>query len=121
MSAIRYIVNDVDQAIRFYVDCLEFELEQQFGPAMAIVARNGLTLWLAGPTASASRPMPDGRKPVAGGWNRIVLEVKDLDAVVTRLHARGVVFRNKIMTGPGGRQIVCDDPSGNAIELFEPA
>ena len=121
MAQVRYIVRDVGQAVKFYLDYLDFQLVQQFGPAMAIVERDGLTLWLAGPQASASRPMPDGAKPAPGGWLRFVLTVDDLDAVVGRLRAGGVGFRNEIITGPGGRQILCEDPSGNPIELFEPA
>ena len=117
----RYIVRDVDAAVVFYTRHLGFELKQQFGPAMAIAQRDELTLWLAGPPASASRPMPDGRKPEPGGWNRFVLEVEDLEALVARLRAEGVPFRNEIVTGPGGRQILCEDPSGNVVELFEPA
>ena len=87
---------------------------------MAILEREGLTLWIAGPAASASKPMPDGRKPEPGGWNRFVLEVADLPTLVESLHQRGVVFRNEVLDGPGGRQILCEDPSGNPIELFEP-
>jgi catechol 2,3-dioxygenase-like lactoylglutathione lyase family enzyme len=120
MAAVRYLVADVNQAIAFYRDELGFELEQQFGPAMAILARGDLTLWLAGPEASASKPMPDGRKPEPGGWNRFVLEVEDLAGLVARLRERGIQFRNEILDGPGGKQILCEDPSGNAIELFEP-
>jgi catechol 2,3-dioxygenase-like lactoylglutathione lyase family enzyme len=120
MAAVRYLVADVNQAIAFYRDELGFELEQQFGPAMAILARGDLTLWLAGPEASASKPMPDGRKPEPGGWNRFVLEVEDLAALVARLRERGLKLRNEILDGPGGKQILCEDPSGNAIELFEP-
>ena len=121
MSVMRYIVRDVDAAVAFYTRHLGFELKQQFGPAMAITQRDELTLWLAGPPASASRPMPDGRKPEPGGWNRFVLEVEDLEALVIRLRAEVVPFRNEIVTGPGGRQILCEDPSGNIVELFEPA
>jgi catechol 2,3-dioxygenase-like lactoylglutathione lyase family enzyme len=121
MATARYIVRNVDEAVRFYTDCLGFTLLEQFGPAMAIATRDGLSLWLAGPVASASKPMPDGRKPEPGGWNRIVLQVEGLDALVSRLRAKGVVFRNDVVSGPGGRQILCDDPSGNAVELFEPA
>ena len=121
MSVMRYIVRDVDAAVAFYTRHLGFELKQQFGPAMAITQRDELTLWLAGPPASASRPMPDGRKPEPGGWNRFVLAVEDLEALVDRLRAEGVPFRNEIVTGPGGRQILCEDPSGNVVELFEPA
>jgi len=121
MTVLRYIVRDVDAAVAFYTRHLGFELKQQFGPAMAIARRAELTLWLAGPPASASRPMPDGRKPEPGGWNRFVLEVEDLEALVARLRAEGVPFRNEIVTGPGGRQILCEDPSGNVVELFKPA
>src|SRR5471032_2813616 len=115
MAAVRYIVKDVDEAVAFYTGCLGFALAQQFGPAMAILRRDDLTLWLAGPLASAAKPMPDGRVPEPGGWNRFVLEVDDLDAVVAALRQRGVAFRNEILAGPGGRQILCEDPSGNAV------
>ncbi len=121
MAQVRYIVRDVEEAIAFYRDSLGFQLVQQFGPAMAIVEREDLQLWLAGPAASASKPMPDGRKPEPGGWARIVVTVDDLAAVVERLSGEGVRFRNEILAGPGGRQILCEDPAGNAIELFEPA
>lgn len=121
MATVRCIVADVGQAVAFYCSQLGFSLEQQFGPAMAIVRRDDLTLWLAGPASSAARPMPDGRRPEPGGWNRIVLTVADLDEIVSGLRAAGASFRNDIVTGPGGRQILFDDPSGNAIELFEPA
>ena len=120
MMTARYIVHDVDAAVRFYVEALGFTLRQQFGPAMAIVEHDGLVLWLAGPAASASRAMPDGRKPEPGGWNRIVLQMNGLDEMISRLRARGVPFRNDIVSGPGGRQILCEDPSGNVVELFEP-
>ena len=119
MAAVRYLVTDVNQAIAFYTGVLGFELKQQFGPAMAILARADLTLWLAGPAASASKPVPDGRKPEPGGWNRFVLEVEDLAGLVATLRQRGVAFRNEILEGPGGKQILCEDPSGNAVELFE--
>jgi len=121
MAQVRYIVNDVDTAVAFYTDALGFSLEQQFGPAMAIVEREGLRLWLAGPQASASRPMADGAQPAPGGWNRIVLTVDDLDRVVARLRDQDVIFRNPVISGPGGRQTLCEDPSGNLIELFQPS
>ena len=121
MTAVRYLVRDVDQAVAFYTKHLGFTLVQQFGPNMAIVTRDDLTLWLAGPGASAARPMPDGRKPEPGGWNRFVLEVEDLGALAAKLKQQGVAFRNDIVTGPGGLQILCEDPSGNVIELFQPA
>jgi catechol 2,3-dioxygenase-like lactoylglutathione lyase family enzyme len=120
MVSVRYLVHDVDQAVAFYTQ-LGFALRQQFGPAMAIVARDDLTLWLAGPRASAARPMPDGRLPEPGGWNRFVLQVANLPDLVAELRARGVTFRNDIVDGPGGQQILCEDPSDNVVELFEPA
>ncbi|MCH9671782.1 MAG: VOC family protein [Gammaproteobacteria bacterium] len=121
MASVRYIVFDVDASIAFYCDLLGFTLKQQYGPAMAIVERDDLQLWLAGPAASASQPMPDGTKPQPGGWARIVVTVEDLEAVCDSLRGAGVSFRNQILGGPGGRQTLCEDPSGNAIELFEPA
>ena len=121
MAAVRYLVRDVAAATTFYVDRLGFELIQAYGPAMAIVRRGDLSLWLAGPMASAARPMPDGREPEPGGWNRIVVETDDLERLVAGLEQAGVRFRNEIVTGPGGRQVLCEDPSGNAVELFQPA
>ena len=118
-ASVRYLVTDVDRSIAFYVGSLGFTVEQQMGAAFARVARGDLTLWLSGPTSSAARPMPDGRQPVPGGWNRFVVEVDDIDARVATLRAAGATFRNDIVTGPGGRQIVVDDPDGNPIELFE--
>jgi catechol 2,3-dioxygenase-like lactoylglutathione lyase family enzyme len=120
MTTIRYMVHDVEAAIAFYTQVLGFSLRQQFGRAMAILVREDLTLWVAGPQASASRPMPDGRKPEPGGWNRFVLEIPDLEALHAELHGRGITLRSEIIEGPGGRQLLCEDPSGNAIELFEP-
>jgi catechol 2,3-dioxygenase-like lactoylglutathione lyase family enzyme len=119
VASFRYLVQDVDAAVAFYTQRLGFGLEQQFGPAMAIVARGDLTLWLAGPQSSAAKPMPDGRKPEPGGWARIVLEVDDLAKLAAELHGAGVAFRSEIVRGPGGQQILCEDPSGNVIELFE--
>lgn len=121
MAQIRYIVNDVDAAVGFYRDRLGFALSQQYGPAMAILEHGDLQLWVAGPPASASKPMPDGATPAPGGWNRFVLSVANLDDLVARLRDDGVHFRNDIIEGPGGRQILCEDPSGNVVELFEPA
>ena len=120
MATMRYIVSDVDQAVAFYTQGLGFSLKQQFGPAMAILSREDVDLWLAGPAASASRPMPDGRVPEPGGWNRIVVTIEDLTERIGVLRAQGVRFRNEIVEGPGGRQILCEDPSGNVVELFEP-
>ena len=120
MATFRYIVTDVDQAVTFYTSNLGFRLEQNFAPAMAILRREDLQLWTAGPKASASKPMPDGSKPVSGGWNRIVIPVEDLAELVLKLREDGVKFRNEIVIGPGGSQILCEDPSGNPIELFQP-
>jgi catechol 2,3-dioxygenase-like lactoylglutathione lyase family enzyme len=119
MGTVRYLVRDVDRAVAFYTGRLGFELEQQMGPAFARVRRGDLTLWLAGPTSSAARPMPDDRRPEPGGWNRFVIELDDLAGLVATLRAAGASFRNDIVTGPGGKQIVLDDPDGNPIELFE--
>lgn len=121
MASVRYFVSDVDRAVAFYTNHLGFTLEQQFGPAIAITSGHGLTLLLSGPPSSAARPMPDGRVPGPGGWNRIMIEVDDLDESVSRLRAANVKFRNDILTGPGGRQILLEDPDGNLVELFEPA
>jgi catechol 2,3-dioxygenase-like lactoylglutathione lyase family enzyme len=120
LASIRYLVASVDDAVGFYTDQLGFALVEQYGSAMAIVRRDDLTLWLAGPAASAARPMPDGRRPEPGGWNRFVLEVDDLVSLVAELREQGVAFRNDIVSGPGGRQILCEDPSGNVVELFQP-
>jgi catechol 2,3-dioxygenase-like lactoylglutathione lyase family enzyme len=121
MATVRYLVHDVGAAVEFYTGVLGFEVLQRFGPAIAILVRGDLTLWVAGPTASAARPMPDGRKPEPGGWNRFVIEVDDLAAWVARLRGAGMKFRNDIVEGPGGNQILCEDPSGNVVELFQPA
>ena len=121
MAQIRYIVNNVEESVDFYVTQLGFKLEQQYGLAMAILEHGDLRLWLAGPKASASRPMPDGRSPEPGGWARFVLTVEDLEFTSSELKKAGVVFRNEIVEGPGGKQILCEDPSGNIIELFQPA
>ncbi|MEU4159104.1 VOC family protein [Actinoplanes sp. NPDC026670] len=118
---VRYLVDDVQSAVDFYTTHLGFEPITTFLPAFADVRRGNLRLLLSGPASSAGRPMPDGRVPHAGGWNRIHLIVTDIDAEVTRLQAAGVPFRNEVVTGPGGRQIVLDDPSGNPVELFQPA
>jgi catechol 2,3-dioxygenase-like lactoylglutathione lyase family enzyme len=118
MSTVRYIVADVAAAKRFYVETLGFAVAETH-EAIAIVTRGDLTLWLAGPKASASRPMPDGRRPEPGGWNRLVIEVDDLAANVAELRAQGAAFRNEPISGPGGSQVLIEDPSGNPIELFE--
>jgi len=119
MATVRYLVGDVERSVAFYVDRLGFEVEQTMLPAFARVRRGDLILWLAGPTSSAARPMPDGRVPEPGGWNRFVIEVDDLASTVAGLREAGTPFRNDIVSGPGGKQILVEDPDGNAIELFE--
>jgi catechol 2,3-dioxygenase-like lactoylglutathione lyase family enzyme len=118
---VRYMVDDVDEAIAFYGKLLGFELVTSASPAFADVKRGNLRLLLSGPKSSAGRPMPDGREPGPGGWNRIHFVVDDLDAEVIRLRDAGATFRNDIVTGPGGKQILLEDPSGNVVELFQPA
>ena len=118
---VRYLVDDVAAAVDFYTTHLGFSLRSAHLPAFADVTRGNLRLLLAGPSSSAGRPMPDGRKPGPGGWNRIHLIVDDIGAEVARLRAAGVNFRSDIVNGPGGRQIVLDDPAGNPVELFTPA
>jgi catechol 2,3-dioxygenase-like lactoylglutathione lyase family enzyme len=117
---VRYMVDDVEAAVAFYTTHLGFTLISKTLPAFADVARGDLRLLLSGPTSSAGRPMPDGRRPVPGGWNRIHLVVDRLAPEVDRLRSAGVHFRNDIVTGPGGAQILLEDPSGNLVELFEP-
>jgi catechol 2,3-dioxygenase-like lactoylglutathione lyase family enzyme len=118
---VRYMVDDVDESVAFYTKHLGFDLLSNASPAFADVTRGNLRLLLAGPQSSAGRPMPDGRKPGPGGWNRIHFIVDDIDAEVARLRDAGATFRNDIVTGPGGKQILLEDPSGNVIELFQPA
>jgi catechol 2,3-dioxygenase-like lactoylglutathione lyase family enzyme len=121
MVSVRYMVDDVQEAVGFYTGHLGFTLLSSAAPAFADVARGSLRLLLAGPQSSAGRPMPDGRKPGPGGWNRIHLIVADIAAEVARLRAEGVRFCNEIVTGPGGKQILIEDPAGNVVELFQPA
>jgi catechol 2,3-dioxygenase-like lactoylglutathione lyase family enzyme len=115
------MVDDVDASVEFYSERLGFDVEDRQGPAFAVVSYGDLRVWLSGPRSSAARPMPDGRQPVAGGWNRLVIEVRDLAKLVGELKGAGMTFRSETVVGPGGKQIVLDDPSGNAVELFEPA
>ena len=119
MATVRYLVRDVERAMEFYVERLGFVVEQEMPPAFARIRRDDLTLWLAGPTSSAGRPMPDGAQPAPGGWNRFVIEVADLTALIEALGEDGAVFRNDVVTGPGGKQILIEDPDGNPVELFE--
>ena len=121
MATVRYLVNDVERSLVFYTQVLGFKTEQRMGLAFAKVSMGDLTLWLAGPQSSAARPMPDGRRPESGGWNRLVLEVVDLPSRVAELKQGGLRFRNEVVVGPGGKQILLDDPDGNPVELFEPA
>jgi catechol 2,3-dioxygenase-like lactoylglutathione lyase family enzyme len=121
MVNVRYMVDDVEDAVTFYTKVLDFEVLNNFAPAFADVGRGSLRLLLSGPTSSAGRPMPDGAKPGPGGWNRIHHIVDDIDAEVSRLRDAGAPFRNEILSGPGGKQVLIQDPSGNVIELFQPA
>jgi catechol 2,3-dioxygenase-like lactoylglutathione lyase family enzyme len=118
---IRYMVDDVDTAVDFYTTTFGFTVQSNAAPAFAAVVRGNLRLLLSGPASSAGRAMPDGRRPEPGGWNRIEFVVADIAAEVERLRSAGLRFRNEIVTGPGGSQILLEDPSGNPIELFQPA
>jgi catechol 2,3-dioxygenase-like lactoylglutathione lyase family enzyme len=118
---VRYIVDDVEAAVAWYIQHLGFRLLSNQAPAFADVVRGSLRLLLSGPGSSARRPMPDGEQPTPGGWNRIHLIVDDLATEVARLRAAGVRFRSDVVTGPGGSQILLVDPSGNLVELFQPA
>src|SRR5881409_3189465 len=121
MVNVRYMVDDVQASIDFYTKHLGFEVRTSAAPAFADVVRGNLRLLLSGPASSAGRPMPDGRTPAPGGWNRIHFIVDDIAADAERLRAAGLTFRNDIVSGPGGQQILLEDPSGNPIELFQPA
>jgi catechol 2,3-dioxygenase-like lactoylglutathione lyase family enzyme len=119
--SVRYMIDDVPAAVAFYTTLLGFTLEQDASPAFAAVSRDGVRLLLSGEGSSGKRPLADGRCQVSGGWNRIHLQVRDLESEVARLRGAGVPFRtNEIVTGPGGAQVIIDDPSGNPIELFQP-
>lgn len=121
LASVRYIVDDVDKAVDFYTTHLGFTVGINASPAFAEVLRGPLRLLLSGPTSSGARPMSDGATPVPGGWNRIHLIVEDIAAEVERLSAAAVTFRNDIISGPGGQQVLLQDPAGNLIELFQPA
>ncbi len=118
---VRYMVDDVEESIAFYTQLLGFEVLTSAAPAFADVKRGNLRLLLSGPKSSAGRPMPDGATPVPGGWNRIHFIVDDIDTEVGRLRDAGASFRNDVVEGPGGKQILLQDPSGNVVELFQPA
>jgi catechol 2,3-dioxygenase-like lactoylglutathione lyase family enzyme len=119
MAAVRYLVNDVQESVKFY-SVLGFKLSEQWGPPFAIVKRKSLSIWLSGPGTSARKKLSSGAIPEPGGWNRLVLEVKDIDATIAQLSALGAKFRNEAVKGPGGIQVLVEDPSGNPIELFQP-
>ena len=121
MTNVRYMVDDVDTAVDFYTTHFGFQVLSSAAPAFADVQRGNLRLLLSGPASSAGRPMPDGARPGPGGWNRIHFVCEDLDTEMARLHAAGVPFRNDVVSGPGGRQVLVQDPAGNLIELFQPA
>ena len=119
MPVIRYLVDDVDAALPFY-RALGFKLADRWGPPFAIVKRKGLSLWLSGPGTSARKKLKNGAMPQPGGWNRLVIEVKDIEATIDQLAALGAVFRSKPVKGPGGQQVLVEDPSGNPVEIFQP-
>jgi catechol 2,3-dioxygenase-like lactoylglutathione lyase family enzyme len=121
MVSVRYMVDDVEASIAFYTGLLDFEVISNAAPAFADVKRGHLRLLLSGPKSSAGRPMPDGATPAPGGWNRIHFVVDDIEGEVERLREAGARFRNDLVTGPGGTQILLEDPSGNVVELFQPA
>ncbi len=121
VATVRYLVNDVERSINFYTNTLGFKTDQSMAPAFARISKDDLTIWLSGPKSSAARPMPDGQTPEPGGWNRFVLEVAELESFVANLKQAGTRFRNDVVTGPGGKQILVEDPDGNVIELFEAA
>ena len=121
MATVRYLVTDVERSIAFYTKALGFKLDQSMAPAFARISNSDLTLWLAGPQSSAARPMPDGRRPGPGGWNRFVVEVEDLVSRVAEMKRAGLRFRNDVVVGPGGKQTLLEDPDGNLVELFEAA
>jgi predicted enzyme related to lactoylglutathione lyase len=121
MVIVRYMVDDVEAAIDFYTTHFGFTVQTKALPAFADATRGNLRLLLAGPQSSAGRAMSDGERPHPGGWNRIHFVVDDLEAEIARLKAEGVQFRNEVVTGPGGAQVLACDPSGNFVELFQPA
>jgi catechol 2,3-dioxygenase-like lactoylglutathione lyase family enzyme len=118
VATVRYLVRDVDEAVAFY-RTLGFEIAQRWGPPFAILTRDDLQLWLSGPGSSAMRPLSDGSQPQSGGWNRLVLQVPNLRASMDALRAGGARFRAEAVAGPGGKQVLVEDPSGNLVELFE--
>lgn len=118
MATVRYLVREVEASLPFY-EALGFAVKERWGPPFVMLTRGDLTLWLSGPGSSASRPLPDGSVPQPGGWNRLVIEVADLGAAMAAVRTTGARFRSEPVAGPGGRQVLVDDPSGNPIELFQ--
>ena len=119
MAAVRYFVKDVAASTKFFTEDLGFKIVKEWGPPISILERDGTELWVSGPISSAAQPMPDGRKPESGGWNRIVVEIEDIEAKSKELRERGIHFRNDIISGPGGKQVLIEDLDGNPIEIFE--
>lgn len=117
---LRILVRDKAEAVAWYVDHLGFAVVEEWGPAFAILERDGETLWISGPQTSAAQPMPDGRIPEPGGWNRLVIAVDSIESVINKLRAAKTTFRNEPISGPGGTQVLVEDPSGNPIEIFQP-
>lgn len=117
----RILVDDKDAAVQWYADCLGFSVAEEWGPAFAILELRGDRLWVSGPQTSAAKPMPDGSQPAPGGWNRIVVQVEDFEQTLALLKSRGAKFRNEPITGPGGTQVLVEDPSGNPVEVFSSA
>ena len=119
MAVVRYVVNDVDQSLPFY-RAIGFRLADRWGPPFAVMKGHGLSVWLSGPGTSARKRLKSGQLPEPGGWNRLVIPVKDIAAMVAKLEQLGVKFRGKPIKGPGGQQALIEDPSGNPIEIFQP-
>ena len=119
MAVVRYLVNDVDEALPFY-RAIGFRLADRWGPPFAVMKGHGLSLWLSGPGTSARKRVKSGRMPVPGGWNRLVIPVQDIAATVARLEQLGVAFRTRPIKGPGSQQALLEDPSGNPVEIFQP-
>jgi catechol 2,3-dioxygenase-like lactoylglutathione lyase family enzyme len=120
MATVRYMVDDIAEAVVFYEELLGFELRERTGQNFAVLSDGDLTLWLSGAGSAARRPLTDGRLPAPGGWNRLVVEVRDLEALVSKLLKAHATFQSEFVTSPGGKQVVVEDPSGNPVELFQP-
>ena len=118
MAFIRYLVYDVEKSVKFYTTLLGFDLKRSYGP-FAMITKDDLEVWISGPKTTGARPMPNGDKPIPGGWNRLVVVVDNIDDTVSNLKSHDVVFRNEVLSGVGGKQVLIEDPSGNPIEIFE--